>query len=330
MAHALHGNVLQHLHLLIGKRTGRSHNDRLARVNAQWIEILHRGNGEATVVGIADALKLNLLPSLQALLYEHLRSEGKGRLSNLLELLLSLADTRAETAQRISRTNHDRIAYLAGSVDSLFHVLAGVAYRHLEVNLVELLHEEVAVFGVHDSFYRCAENLHTVFLEHTTKIEFCTHVEASLSTPCEHDAVGALLLDDFSYKKRCHWQEINLVCDTFTCLNRCNIGIDEDGTDTLLTQSLEGLRTGIVKLTCLADFQSTGTQYEDFLKLFLHHYFYNYKFVLELYLMLRIVFGLFRSNTLFLDAKLHHFFDFCKFLCLLNNINKNIFLLRMF
>ena len=32
MAHALHGNVLQHLHLLIGKRTGRSHNDRLARV----------------------------------------------------------------------------------------------------------------------------------------------------------------------------------------------------------------------------------------------------------------------------------------------------------
>ena len=46
--------------------------------------------------------------------------------------------------------------------------------------------------------------------------------------------------------------------------------------------------------------------------------------------MLRIVFGLFRSNTLFLDAKLHHFFDFCKFLCLLNNINNNIFLLRMF
>ena len=78
MTDALHGDVLQHLHLLVGKRTGRSHNDRLTCVDSEWVEVFHRGNGEAAVVSITDALELNLLPSLQALLNEYLRCESEG------------------------------------------------------------------------------------------------------------------------------------------------------------------------------------------------------------------------------------------------------------
>ena len=78
MTDALHGDVLQHLHLLVGERTGWSHNDRFTCVNTQRVEVFHRGNGEATVVRITDALKLNLLPSLQALLNEYLRCESEG------------------------------------------------------------------------------------------------------------------------------------------------------------------------------------------------------------------------------------------------------------
>ena len=271
MTDALHGDVLQHLHLLVGKRTGRSHHDRLTRVDTQWVEVFHRGNGEAAVVGITDALKLNLLPSLQALLNKHLRCESEGRFSNLLELLFGLADTRTETTQRVGRTDHDRVADVACRSHSLLHVLASVAYRNLEVNLVELLYEEVAVFCVHDSLYRSTQHIHTILLEHTVEVKLCTNVQTRLSTPSQHNAVWALLLDNFSYKKRCHRQEINLVSNTFTCLNCSNVWINEDGTNTLLAQSLESLRTGIVKLTCLADLQSTGTQNEDFLKLFLHH-----------------------------------------------------------
>ena len=259
MAHALHGDVLQHLHLLVGERTGRSHNDRFTGVDTQRVEVFHRGNGEATVVGITDAFELNLLPSLQALLNEYLRCESEGRFSNLLELLFGLADTRTETTQRIGRTDHDRVADVAGCSHSLLHVLASVANRHLEVNLVELLYEEVAVFCVHDRLNRGTQYIHTVLLEHTTEVELCTHVQTSLSTPSEHNAVRALLLDNFSYKKRCHRQEINLVSNTFTCLNCSNVWINEDGTNTLLAQGLESLRTGIVKLTCLANLQSTRT-----------------------------------------------------------------------
>ena len=271
MTDALHGDVLQHLHLLVGKRTGWSHNDRLTCMDSEWVKVFHSGNGEATVVSITDALELNLLPSLQTLLNKYLRCKSEGRFSNLLKLLFGLADTRTETTQRVGRTDHDRVADVACRSHSLLHVFASVAYRHLEVNLVKLLYEEVAVFCVHDSLYRSTQHIHTILLKHTVEVKFCTNVQTRLSTPSQHDAVWALLLDNFSYKKRCHRQEINLVSNTFTCLNCSNVWINEDGTNTLLAQSLESLRTGIVKLTCLADFQSTGTQNEDFLKLFLHH-----------------------------------------------------------
>ena len=78
MTDTLHGDVLQHLHLLVGKRTGRSYYDRLTRVDTQWVEVFHRGNGEAAVVRITDALELNLLPSFQTLLNEHLRCKSEG------------------------------------------------------------------------------------------------------------------------------------------------------------------------------------------------------------------------------------------------------------
>ena len=93
MTHAADGDLLQHFHLLFLQRTGRCYDDRFTGVDAQGIEVLHRGNGEAVVVGIADALELNLLPTLQRLLDEDLRGKGEGTLSQFLEGFLIGTDT---------------------------------------------------------------------------------------------------------------------------------------------------------------------------------------------------------------------------------------------
>ena len=89
----VNGDVLQHLHLLIGERTGGSHDDRLTRVDAQRVEVFHRGNGEAVVVGIADALELNLLPAFQTLFNKNLRGESESTFSQFNECLLIGTDT---------------------------------------------------------------------------------------------------------------------------------------------------------------------------------------------------------------------------------------------
>ena len=80
MSHTLDGDVLQHLHLIIAQRADRGDNDTLARVDAQRVEILHRGNGEASVASVSDTLKLYLLPTFQTLLDQYLPGKGEGRL----------------------------------------------------------------------------------------------------------------------------------------------------------------------------------------------------------------------------------------------------------
>ena len=93
MADALDGDVLKHLDLLIFQRTGRSNNDRLTGMNAEGVEVLHRCNGEAMVVSVADGFEFNLLPALQRLLDKNLRSKGEGTLGQFLESFLVRADT---------------------------------------------------------------------------------------------------------------------------------------------------------------------------------------------------------------------------------------------
>ena len=215
MTHALDGQFLQHLHLLVGQRTGWSHHNRLACMDAEWVEVLHRSHGEAVVVGVANALELDLLPALQRLLYQNLGREGEGTLSNLLERSLVGTDARTQATQGIGRTDHDWITDLAGRSQGIFKVLAGMAHGHLGVNLVQFLHEKVAVFGVHDGLHAGAKYFHAVLLQHTLQVEFGAAVERGLSTECKQDAVGTLLLDDLGHIVGVDRKEINLVSNTF-------------------------------------------------------------------------------------------------------------------
>ena len=128
------------------------------------------------VVGVADALELNLLPSLQALLNENLWCEGECALCQFGERFLVGADARAESAEGVSRANHDREAYLACCLQRVLHVLHGVAYRSLQTYLVQLLHKKVSVFSVHNCFNTGAENLNAIFLKRAVLIKLCSAV----------------------------------------------------------------------------------------------------------------------------------------------------------
>ena len=58
-----------------------------------------------------------------------------------------------------------------------------------------------------------------------------------------------------------------MVGHAFGRLDRGDIGVHQNGLDSLFPQGLEGLRATIVKFTGLADFQRTRPQDENFL----HH-----------------------------------------------------------
>ena len=225
MAYALDGDILQHLHLLRCQRTSGSHHDTLARMDAQRVEILHRSHRETMVVGVADALKLNLLPSFKTLLYQNLWGKGEGTFSQLAESLLVRTDTGTQTAQCVCRTDHDGEAYLVGSLQRVVHVLHSVAYWCLQADLVQLLHKQVAVLCVHDGLYRGTQHLYAILLQHASLIQFRATVQCSLSAKRQQNAVGTLLLDDFGYEVGGYRLEIDLVGNTFRGLNGSNVGV---------------------------------------------------------------------------------------------------------
>ena len=226
-------------------------------MNAQRVEVLHAGHGEAVVVGITYALKLYLLPALQALFYQYLIRESESTLSQLLEGSLILADTATQAAQRISRTDHHRIAYLAGSFQSICHVLHSMTLWCLHRNLVQLVHEEVTILCIHDSLYRGTQHLHAILLQDTLLIEFSTAVQSRLSTECQQDAVWSFLLNDTLHEVRGDRQEIHLVCYTFRSLNGSDVRIHQHRADTFFTQGLESLRARVVELSSLSNLKRT-------------------------------------------------------------------------
>ena len=227
MSDASDGNILEHLDLSLAEGTGRSDNDALAGVDSQRVEVFHRGDSETAVSRIPDALELDFLPSFQTLLDEYLRSKSEGRFCNLPEFFFGLADSGTLTSQGIGRTDHDRIAYSPGSCHSAVDVLAGFAHRYLQVYLVQLLDEEVPVFGVHYRLDAGSEDLDAIFIKNSFPVEFCAAVQGCLAAEGKEDAVRALLLDDLSDEERRHGQEIDLVRNAFRSLDRCDVGVDE-------------------------------------------------------------------------------------------------------
>ena len=260
-------------HLLLAERAGRSDDDRLARVDAQGVEVLHRGDGEAAVVAVADAFELNLLPSLQTLLDEDLRGEGEGALCQLAESLLVGADARAQAAQGVGRADHDGEADLAGSLQGVVHRLNGMADGGLQRDLVQLADEEVAVLSVHDGLHARAQHAHAILLQRAVLPQLRAAVQGRLAAEGEQDAVGALLLDDLRDEVGGDRLEVHCVGDAFRSLNCSDVGVDEHATDAFLTQGLQSLRARIVKLTCLSDLQGAAAQHEHLCQLFVVHCF---------------------------------------------------------
>ena len=132
---------------------------------------------------------------------------------------------------------------MASSLKSRLHRFHSLANWGFQTNLVQSLHKEVAVFGVHNRLNRGAKHLHAILLENTLLKQLGAAVECGLTTKREQDTIRALLLDDFSHKVSVHRQEVHLVGNAFRGLNCSDVGVDQYRTNTIFTKGFQCLRT---------------------------------------------------------------------------------------
>ena len=122
------------------------------------------------------------------------------------------------------------------------------------------MHENLTVFRIYNSLYRGTENFYAIFLKNSIFVKGDTAVQCRLSTKGKHNAIRTFFFDDFLYKIRSDRQEVNLVGNAFRSLHGSDVRVDKNGVDTFFFQSFECLTARVVELTCLTDFQCTGTE----------------------------------------------------------------------
>ena len=265
VAHDADGELAKFVVFGVGQGLRRGDDDALAGVDAQGVEVFHVADRDTVVETVAHHFILHFFPALEALFHQHLRREGKGLFGQHIQFSLVVAEAGAQTAQSIGGTEDDGIAQRGGSAAGVGDVGASLALDGLDIDLIEALYEELAVFGVHDGLNGRTEDGHAIFLKDAFLMEGHTAVEGGLTTEGQHDALRAFAFDDLLDAEGGDGQEIDTVGHALGSLYRSDIGVDEHGFNAFFLEGFQGLRPRIVKLAGFANLEGAGTEQQHFL-----------------------------------------------------------------
>ena len=264
VAYDFYGKFAQIMVILVGKSLRRSHNDRFAGVDSERIEILHVADGYTVVETVTDNFIFYLFPALERFLYQHLRREGECFFRQFPQFLRVVAESAAEAAESISRPDNDGIAERFSRFESFLDGGDGMAFYGLDIYLVKFFNEKFAVFRVHDCLNGRSEHFHVIFLKHSRAIQLHSAVEGGLATEGEQNSVRPLTIDHSFHELWRYRKKIYFVGNSFRCLDCGNVGVYEDGFDSLLFHSFQSLRAAVVEFAGLTYFQCAASEKKHF------------------------------------------------------------------
>ena len=260
------GGVPQHVVLLIGEGLARADDDRIPRVDAHRVDVLHVADGERRVVSVPDDLVFDLLVALDALFDEHLPGgrKAQGVFRERTELPVVFREAPARAAEGEGGAQDHRIADGARLLIRLRHRRGDVAREgRLPRRRAELL-EELAVLGALDRVEAGAEDFAPALPQHPLFGELHGEVEPRLAAEGRQERVGAFLADDARHKFQRERLDIDAVGDVGVGHDRRRVGVDEHDGVARLPQREAGLGARVVELGRLADDDRPRADYENF------------------------------------------------------------------
>ena len=179
-------------------------------MHAQRVDVLHRADRDAGVVGVAHHLVLDLLPAHQALLDHHLadRAEAQAGADAFAIGGLGGHDAAAGATQREGRADDGRQPdALEGALDAQLPLHLGGALDDLRrriglTDAVEQVAEALPVLGHLDGLDGRAQQPHPVALEEPGTRHVHGQVQRRLPAQAGEDAVGPLRLEDALHRAR--------------------------------------------------------------------------------------------------------------------------------
>ena len=233
-------------------------------MNADRVDVFHRADGDDVALGVADDLKLDLLPAGDALLNQDLGDWGEAQAvaGNLTELLLVVGDTAAGAAHGEGRTDDDRVVNL---LDELQTVLNGVDYLGRDAGFADLFHgvlEHLAVLRLVDGGRFGAQQLNVVGIQEAFLCQLHREGKACLSAEVGEDAVRLFDFDDSLDDIQIQRLDVDVVGHRLIGHDGGRVGVDQNNLQAFLLQGAAGLCARIVKLRCLSDDDRAGADYQ--------------------------------------------------------------------
>lgn len=226
---------------------------------------LHVTDSDAVVFAISDDLVLNLLPTLHRLLDQYLRTRRERLFTKRLELILIVRKSTSQSSQGESRSDDDRVANILGRHRRLFEVDSRRGLCALLSNFLHRPGEQLSVLGGDDGRNLGSEHLASESFKLVLQSD--SDRQRGLSTKGDVDSIRLLVLEDLSNKVRGDGEVVDLVGKTLGCLDGGDVGVDEDGVDTFLLESLDRLGTRVIELSGLTDGKSSRTKDNNLLDL---------------------------------------------------------------
>ena len=233
-------------------------------MNSQRVKVLHVANGDAVVEPIANDFVFNLFPAAKGFLDQNLVGKRQRVSSVQTQFLFVVTESAALPAQRVRSADNYRIPDFFRRLDRVFDILDRLGFNRMDADLRQLFHEQIPVFGIDNRFNRRSQNPNPVLIQRPVFVQRHAAVESRLTAEGKQNPVRPFLLNYLLDVFRRNRQKINRISYALRSLYGRNVRIDKNSVNALFSQRLESLRARVVKLSSLANLQSSGTKKKDF------------------------------------------------------------------
>jgi hypothetical protein len=257
-------HVAHPLVFLVSQRQCRRDRNRVAGVDAHRIDVFDRADDDEVIGDVAHHLELEFLPADNRFFDQDFvhGAEVHATTGQLAELLDVVGDAATNAAERERRADNRRESNFLHERECFFERACDAALRHLDANLLHRVAEEQTILGDLNRVDLRAYQLDVVFGEDAALMERDRQIERRLSADGRQHGVRFLFGDDGFRGFRRQRLDVRRFRQLRVGHDRRRIAVDEDDFETLGSQRLARLRSGVVELGRLTDDDRSRTDDE--------------------------------------------------------------------
>ena len=259
----------------VGQCLDWGHRDGITGVHPHGINILNAAHNDAVVPSVPHHFEFVFLPAKHRLVDLHLADHGSRQAAShdVLELGLVPRNPPTKSTQGERRTDDQRKANFVQERLGFRHGFHGAGFGQLQAQLFDDFPEGLSIFGPVDDLAISADHFDVEFRQHALVVQLAGTVQCGLPTQGGKQGIngGATFLFQFQHLADAghrNWLDVRAVGKTWIGHDGGGIGIHQHHAVALFTQTLAGLRAGVVEFTTLANDNGPRPNDQDVLDVF--------------------------------------------------------------